>query len=303
MAKCYCVDCIHLRGVDRENVFKELRDKNPPLEEVKGLLSKRVIEPILDFYPKITVKELTQINHDELLKLRNFGRKALRLVKEFSAELLREEQPKQEVQAEIIEMDESAPDCDMEEVFQEMQPRVKSTLKRCAWSGFALQDGTRVPGCLNELAIDSPNRYCSRPCALMMFCLYMSEEIKWSVRHLSGIKNWVFPLSIEQFALVMSEKEGLSKKNEGKQLSDICKIHNLDLDAVLTVMNHPIVRVKFPHLYGKHDIALDKYNTVGNYISKCMASDKRRGVSSEQLAAAFGIPLDRLEQQLGGSDE
>lgn len=290
----------HIRGDDRKRVLKEIFQNNPQISDIRGLLTSRILDPILDSYPDMTVREFMELKHEELLFLRGFGRKSLCLVREFVKDLEengagKKEQPPQEY-------DESDIDLSGEPEPEEFTKNIVAK-RRCRWSGYTKKDGTRVNGCLNEIPVNSSKGYCSRYCSLRMFCKYMAEEILWILRHLYGITNWEFPITIEQFARIILEKEDATRRGIAKSLSAICKDYNIDEKSAVIVLNHPIVRAKFPKVFVHPDALLDGANTIDNEMAGYMAKDKSRGVTHEQLAAAFGLPLYKVVQRLGGNDE
>ncbi len=292
---------LHVRGDDRKKVLREVYNSNPPISDIRGLLTSRIIDPILDNYPEMTVKDLMTLKHEDLLLLRGFGRKGLFILRQFLKEVeIAGEGLRQQLTEEEIDTSPTL-EYDEDEAQEEIHISNIAT-KKCAWSGYVKKNGEKVPGCANKIPLTSNKQYCGHYCSLRMFCTYMAEEIAWAANHLYGFKDWEIPITIEEFATIILHKQSLDGKPT-RSMEDICKEYNIDPYKAVLVINHPIVRAKFPKVFLTHDPLLDSANSIDNKMAQYMAQDKKRLVTNEQISAAFGIPLYKVEQRLGANNE
>lgn len=169
----------------------------------------------------------------------------------------------------------------------------------CSWRGTKSEDEEKVPECSKEIPPykydgHKYEQYCCNLHGLFTQAAYTIEEIKHSVRLISGIKDWKSPMNVYSLSVIIERLE------EGLPISDQLSVKT---NAALVILNHPIMQAKYPRIYTKELIDLIKeYRKMPSRIAKMVKADiVYRQISPEKTAYIYGLTLQEVKDAIAST--
>ncbi len=170
---------------------------------------------------------------------------------------------------------------------------------KCSWNGTISNYEEKVPACHEEIPpYKFEGKYqqnCCREHDLYVLMAYTIEQIRYcnNRKIYNDRTRWGSPLSVAELSKAMIELEDKTFKfyTEDNHLNKYAA-------KVLTFLEHPVFRIKFPHVYGESvKEALAKWRGMTPFIANMIVSDMvKRKITPERIAWAYDIPREEVDR-------
>lgn len=162
---------------------------------------------------------------------------------------------------------------------------------KCSWNGTTSKYEEKVPACHEEIPPyqfkDKYQQNCCREHDLYVLMAYTLEQIRYcnNRKAYNPRAHWCSPLNVAQLAAVMVKLE--DKTFDFKKTESNAEYIN----CVLSFLDNPVVKIKFPHIYGENvRAALAEWREIGPYLANMIVSDMvKRKITPDAIEWAYNI--------------